>query len=92
MNKILITHGTVLTLGKDNRVLKDGAVLICGDKIAAIVVESGNETPGFGTRCAEDEAFLAQFIGKQLPLESIDVLSGATVTSNAVMAALNAAK
>lgn len=36
MNKILITHGTVLTLGKDNRVLKDGAVLICGDKIAAI--------------------------------------------------------
>ena len=60
--------------------------------IAAIVVESGNETPNFGTRCAEDEAFLAQFIGKTLPLESIDVLSGATVTSNAVLAALNAAK
>ncbi len=36
MNEILITHGTVLTLGKDNRVLKDGAVLIAGDKIAAI--------------------------------------------------------
>ena len=60
--------------------------------IAAIVVESGNETPNFGTRCAENEAFLAQFIGKTLPLESIDVLSGATVTSNAVLAALNAAK
>lgn len=36
MKEILITHGTVLTLGKDNRVLKDGAVLIEGDKIAAI--------------------------------------------------------
>lgn len=36
MKEILITHGTVLTLGQDNRVLRDGAVLIEGDKIAAI--------------------------------------------------------
>ena len=60
--------------------------------ITAIEVDASGETQGFGTRCGEDEAFLAQFIGKTLPLESIDVLSGATVTSNAVMAAINAAQ
>ena len=61
------------------------------DVITAIEVKSGTETPGFGTRCAEDEAFLAQFIGKTFPVDGIDVLSGATVTSNAVLTAVNGA-
>ena len=57
--------------------------------ITAIVIDSANETPGFGTRCAEDEAFLAQFIGKTLPLtETVDVLSGATLTSNVIISGL----
>lgn len=36
MAKILITHGSVITLGKDNRVILDGAVLMDGGKITAI--------------------------------------------------------
>ncbi len=58
-------------------------------KIASIKVDSSKETPNFGTRCGEDEAFLNQFIGKTLPLEGVDVLSKATVTSNAIIEALN---
>ena len=70
----------------------DVAVTITLDaegKIATIKVDSSNETPNFGTKCAEDEAYLAQFIGKTLPLEGVDTLSGATVTSTAVIEALN---
>ena len=62
--------------------------------ITGIEVDSANETPGFGTRCGEDEAFLNQFIGKKATPdlgEGIDVLAGATVTSNAVINAVNAA-
>ncbi len=62
--------------------------------IAELIVNSGSETPGFGTRCAEDEAFLAQFIGKKATPdlgEGIEALTGATVTSNAVVEAANAA-
>ncbi len=58
--------------------------------IAELIVDSANETPGFGTRCAEDEAFLAQFVGKTAPVEA-DALAGATVTSKAVIEAVNAA-
>ena len=58
--------------------------------ITGVVIDSANETQGFGTRCAEDEAFLAQFIGKTIPVEEFDALTGATVTSKAVVAAINA--
>ncbi|MBR6668319.1 MAG: FMN-binding protein, partial [Clostridia bacterium] len=58
--------------------------------ITGIKVDASGETQGFGTRCGEDEAFLNQFIGKTAPVEA-DVLTGATVTSNAVIAAVNAA-
>ena len=59
--------------------------------IASLTVETPNETPGFGTQCSE-EAFTGQFIGKALPLtlgEDVDAVSGATVTSQAVVDALN---
>ncbi len=62
--------------------------------IAGLTIDSANETPGFGTRCAEDEAFINQFIGQAGPFtlgENIDALSGATVTSTAVVEAVNAA-
>ena len=62
--------------------------------ITAITVDSSSETPGFGTRCGEDEAFLNQFIGKKATPdlgEGIDALTGATVTSEAVVKAANAA-
>ena len=59
--------------------------------ITGIAVDSTGETQGFGTRCGEDEAFLNQFIGKTAPVE-VDVLTGATVTSKAVIEAVNNAK
>ena len=48
------------------------------------------ETPGLGAKALEDE-FQAQFIGKQMPLTlaDIDAIAGATVTSTAVVDALN---
>ena len=62
-------------------------------KIAAITVDSSAETNGFGTRCMADEAYLNQFIGKTCPVQAsdIDAIAGATVTTNAVLEALNAA-
>ena len=47
------------------------------------------ETPGLGARAQED-AFQSQFIGKTLPVTAgdIEALSGATITTNAVMEAI----
>lgn len=63
-------------------------------KISAITIgdDSFAETPGLGAKALED-AFKAQFIGKILPLtaENVDMIAGATITSNAVIEALNAA-
>ena len=66
--------------------LEDGAV-------ASILVDASGETPGLGQRCAEEE-FTSQFIGKAAPLtlgDGIDSVSGATITSTAVVDAANAA-
>ncbi len=62
--------------------------------IAALSINADTQTPEYGGRTAEDEAFLNQFIGKTLPLNpdtDVDALSGATVTSAAVVQAINAA-
>ncbi len=62
-------------------------------KIATIEVDASTQTAGIGQRCAE-EGFTGQFIGKAAPLtidEDIDALSGATVTSRAVVEAVNGA-
>ena len=62
-------------------------------KIAALVIDASTQTPGFGTRCA-DEEFTAQFIGKSGPFtlnENVDGLTGATITSTAAVEAINAA-
>ncbi|MBR2717872.1 MAG: FMN-binding protein [Clostridia bacterium] len=71
-----------------------GITLAEDGSIASLSIGSADETPGFGTRCAENEAFINQFIGKKAPLaigEGIDALSGATVTSTAVVEAINTA-
>ena len=49
-----------------------------------------NETEGYGRKALED-SFSSQFIGMTPPLElgDIDAISGATVTSNAVVNAIN---
>ena len=74
--------------------MSDVAITLFVDRsgvITALRVDASHETPGFGTRCSEDLAFLEQFLGKSLPLAAeVDALSGATVTSHAIIAALQA--
>ena len=62
--------------------------------IASLSVDASTQTPEYGGRIQEDEAFLNQLIGKSLPLalgDGVDALTGATVTSSAVVEALNKA-
>lgn len=63
--------------------------------VTAVELVSQNETEGYGTRIATDEgaAFLAKFAGKpaENPAEGVDGISGATVTSNAVLRAVEQA-
>ncbi len=62
--------------------------------IASVTVDASTQTPEYGGRIPEDEAFMNQFAGKTLPLtlgDGMDALTGATVTSAAVLEALNSA-
>ena len=63
-------------------------------RIAEIAVDASTQTPEYGGRAQDDKPFLKQFIGKPLPLTmgaDVDALTGATVTSTAVVEALNTA-
>ena len=63
-------------------------------RIASLTVDTASQTPEIGGRASE-EAFTAQFIGKALPValgEDVDALAGATMTSDAVIQALNGAR
>ena len=54
-------------------------------------MDASGETAGFGQKCGEED-FTAQFIGKTLPVtlgEDVDAVAGATITSTAVVDALN---
>lgn len=70
-----------LTVSDDSRIVK----LEIGDN-------DFNETEYLGERALEPE-FAAQFIGKSLPvsIDDIDAISGATITTNAVLEAVNTA-
>ena len=64
-------------------------------RIAEVKIDASTQTPEYGGRTSEDALFLKQFVGKTLPLEmghDVDALSGATVTSTAVVEALNTAR
>ena len=64
-------------------------------RIAELTVDASTQTPEYGGRAQTEPGFAAQFIGKALPLtlgDDVDALSGATVTSAAVVEALNAAR
>ena len=59
--------------------------------ITALTVDASGETAGFGQKCGEED-FTAQFIGKTLPVtlgEDVDAVAGSTITSTAVVDALN---
>ena len=67
-----------------------------GQTVIICMIEIGSdafaETEGFGAKALE-EAFVNQFIGKTCPVQAadIDAIAGATITTNAVLEALNAA-
>ena len=80
----------------------DGAITmmvgISDGTVTGISVISHTETPGLGAvaaaRNAKGEAFRGQFVGQSGELavgNQIDAMSGATITSNAVVAGVNAA-
>ncbi|MBQ7849916.1 MAG: FMN-binding protein, partial [Clostridia bacterium] len=61
--------------------------------IADVVVDASTQSPGLGKKCAED-GFVGQFIGKAAPFvlgENVDAVSYATVTSQAIVDAVNQA-
>ena len=62
-------------------------------KIASLAIDATSQTEGLGQRAME-EAFIAQFIGKTLPIPAadIDALAGATITTGAVLEAINSLK
>ena len=64
------------------------------EKISSIAINAASQSPEYGAHASDDEAFNEQFIGKSLPLtlgEDIDALSGATLTSQGVVDAVNKA-
>ena len=80
----------------------DGEVImmvgVSEGKVAGISVISHTETPGLGAvaaaQNAKGEAFRGQFVGQEGTLvigDQIDAMSGATITSTAVVTGVNAA-
>ena len=80
----------------------DGEITMMGGivegKVNGISVISHTETPGLGAvaaaKNAKGEAFRGQFVGLEGTLavgDQIDAMSGATITSNAVVTGVNAA-
>ena len=55
-----------------------------------VLKEGFEETPGLGERVLTDKEFQAQFAGKSAPV-AVDVISGATISSDAVIKAVNKA-
>ncbi len=57
--------------------------------ITTLSVDTSNETPGLGTQCSES-GFTGKFIGAS-NADGVDAISGVTITSDAVKAAVNSA-
>ena len=61
-------------------------------RIASLSIDASSQTPEIGGQVETDKNFLSRFIGKKLPVtlgEDVDAVSGATVSSQAVVDALN---
>lgn len=61
--------------------------------VRSILAMSNGETPGLGTRIAE-ESYIGQYVGftaEQVDAADIDLISGATISSKAALAAFNVA-
>ena len=68
-------------------------------KVTGLMIEEAHETFGLGSKALNDHVFLAQFLNKTGPFaigasgdgESVDGITGATVTSKAVARSVTAA-
>ena len=63
-------------------------------KVSKLVIDASTQTEYIGTRVMEEPEFAEQFIGQSGPFaigENIDALSGATISSKAVVDAVNTA-
>ena len=61
--------------------------------VKSITAMSNEETPGLGTKIADD-SYIGQYVGRQAePTEAadVDLISGATISSKAALAAFNTA-
>ena len=58
-----------------------------GNILALHVISCQGETSGIGTKVT-GESFLGQFIGKSAPLSGVDAISGATISSSAMIGAV----
>ena len=66
-------------------------VTILKDRVT-LTLDTTGETPNFGTKVGESAEFAAQFIGKTGPFTlgaGVDGISGATITSEAAVEAIN---
>ncbi len=60
--------------------------------VLSLDVESHDETEGWGEDAIEDEEFITSILDNQDDLDSVDVFSGATVTSEALFDVIRTAK
>ena len=61
--------------------------------VKAITAMSNDETPGLGTKIA-NESYIGQYVGKPaqaLTADDVDLISGATISSKAALAAFDIA-
>ena len=62
--------------------------------VESLIIDASTQTEGLGAKASE-EAFTSQFIGKKGPFvygeNGIEAITGATITSNAVIAGINEA-
>ena len=64
-------------------------------KIATLEIDASSQTPEIGGQVETDRNFISRFIGQPLPVtlgEDVDAVSGATISSQAVVDALNNAR
>ena len=62
-------------------------------EVTSITAMSNSETPGLGSRIAE-ESYIGQYVGKPataLDASEVDLISGATISSKAALSAFNIA-
>lgn len=69
---------------------------VANNKLTGISVVKHSETPGLGARIKDEPGFAKSFagkpLGKKLTKGDINALSGATISTNAVLAAVNKAQ